>query len=79
MTPSRETGRALRRAQEDFRRDQRKLKQLLEKQRQRYDKASHAMEAEAQVHLRVIVHIKCTQNKKRGQVLAVFRVLVYSR
>lgn len=49
MTPSRETGRALRRAQEDFRRDQRHVKLLLEKQKQRYCNASRVMEEEAQV------------------------------
>ncbi|CAM9164169.1 unnamed protein product, partial [Hapterophycus canaliculatus] len=48
MTPSREASRALRRAQEDFRRDQRRVTLLLEKQRQRYDTASSVVEDEAQ-------------------------------
>lgn len=49
MTPSRETSRALRRAQEDFRKDQRGVKLLLEKQKQRYDKVSRVIGEEAQV------------------------------
>ncbi|CAM9148060.1 unnamed protein product, partial [Ectocarpus sp. 8 AP-2014] len=48
MTPSRETSRALRRAKEDFRLNQRRVKLLLEKQRQRYDATSSVVEEEAQ-------------------------------
>ncbi|CAM9849265.1 unnamed protein product, partial [Ectocarpus sp. 6 AP-2014] len=48
MTPSRETNRALRRAKEDFRLNQRRVKLLLEKQRQRYDATSSVVEEEAQ-------------------------------
>ncbi|CAM9945568.1 unnamed protein product [Ectocarpus fasciculatus] len=48
MTPSRETSRALRRAKEDFRLNQRRVKLLLEKQRQRYDATASVVEEEAQ-------------------------------
>ncbi|CAM9476157.1 unnamed protein product, partial [Ectocarpus sp. 12 AP-2014] len=47
ITPSRETSRALRRAKEDFRLNQRRVKLLLEKQRQRYDVTSSVVEEEA--------------------------------
>ncbi|CAM9115372.1 unnamed protein product, partial [Ectocarpus sp. 4 AP-2014] len=48
MTPSRETSRALRRAKQDFRLNQRSVKLLLEKQRQRYYATSSVVEEEAQ-------------------------------
>eukprot|EP00752_Nemacystus_decipiens_P012772 g11311.t1 len=48
MTPSRQTSRALRKAQEEFRRDQRRVKLLLDKQKHRYDTSSRIVEEEAQ-------------------------------
>lgn len=54
MTPCREAGRALRRAQEDFRKNQRSVKKLLEKQKQRYSAAAQVTEVEAQVRVRVV-------------------------
>lgn len=57
MSPNRETGRALRRAQDVFHRNRRLVQQLLEKQDEEHYKVMHVTDTASQVRTYSWVHV----------------------